>query len=285
MSNAGHPPSFPLAGPLAVLGAGHMAEALLGGIISQDVLRAVDIRISDAVPDKSVRLAQRFGARAAAGNADAVRSARVVLLAVKPQDVPAVMREIRGAWSADHLLISIAAGVTTRAMERMLGGRPRVVRAMPNTPALVGKGMSVVCRGAFASDDDRCVAEALLSAVGEVRGADEAQIDAVTAVSGSGPAYVFYLAEILEEAAKSLGLPADMARDLVATTIEGAAAMMRQTGSSPEELRHRVTSKRGTTEAALSHLESAHAREVWAEAVRRACARAAEIARDSESAP
>lgn len=282
MIGSGARPSLPLAGPLAVFGAGHMAEALLGGIVAKGVFRAADVRISDAIPEKSLSLAQRLGAASASGNADAARGARVCLLAVKPHDVPAVLREIRDAPPADRLLISIAAGVTTRAMERMLGGHPRVVRAMPNTPALVGKGMSVICRGAHATDDDLQLAEAMLASVGGVRRADETRMDAVTAISGSGPAYVFYLAEILERTAVSLGLDGDAARDLVSSTIEGAAVMMRETGLPPEELRRRVTSKRGTTEEALNHLESAHTRDVWAEAIRKACQRAAEIARESE---
>ncbi|MBP7275638.1 MAG: pyrroline-5-carboxylate reductase [Kiritimatiellae bacterium] len=274
---------LPLQGPLAVAGAGNMAEALVGGWVQRGVFRAEDIRVSDAQPDRSRRLAERWGARAANGNADAAAGARICLIAVKPQHVAAVLKDLREVPDAERWILSIAAGVTTRAIERGLEGTPRVVRAMPNTPALVGKGMSVISGGAHATEADLAMAETMLSAVGAVLRAEEADMDAVTAVSGSGPAYVFYLAEMLEEAARSLGLPSDTARELVARTIEGAAAMMRQTGDAPDQLRHRVTSPGGTTEAALRHLDAQHMREIWTEAVRRAHARAVEIARASES--
>ena len=274
---------LPLPGPLAVIGAGNMAEALVGGWVERGVFRPEDIRISDAMPEKSLRLAERFGARPAVGNTDAAAGARVCLLAVKPQHVFDAIKDLREAPDSERCVISIAAGVTSGAIERGLGGSPRVVRAMPNTPARVGKGMSVICGGAHATEDDLAVAEILLSAVGTVLRADEADMDAVTAVSGSGPAYVFYLAEALEDAARALGLSSGMSRELVAATIEGAAVMLRQTGDAPARLRQQVTSRRGTTEAAVECLDSHDVRDVWKEAVRRARDRAAEIARELET--
>ncbi len=266
---------------VAFLGAGHMAEALLNGLVRKGLVPPAQIRVADVLAGKADALARRFGVTACPDNAAAVRGAAVCVLAMKPQDLPAAIRGLREALPADALLLSIAAGVPCSAIEALLPPGRRVVRVMPNTPCLVGDGVSGLSGGRHATEADLALAEALLASVGAVHRLPEELLDAVTAVSGSGPAYVFYLAEAMAEAAERLKLPPDVARDLVGRTIAGAARLMQETGLLPLELRRRVTSKGGTTEAAVRHLDAAGVRAALVEAIEKARARAAELARSA----
>jgi len=232
---------------IGFLGAGNMAEALIRGLLDHQTLTPQQVIATDIRADRLKFLAGAFGIRVGKlGEAD------ILVLAVKPQQISAALSQVTG----NPLLISIAAGVTTSRMEKELGGAPHVVRAMPNTPALVGAGAAALCKGRFATDDDLATAEAILGAVGITVRVEEAWMDAVTALSGSGPAYVFYLVEAMIQAGKEAGVPEAIAQKLVCQTIFGAGKLLVEGSESAESLRRKVTSPGGTTEAALRVMEN-----------------------------
>lgn len=238
---------------VAFLGAGNMAEALVKGLLKAGLTTPSHVTVTDLREERRRYFVDTFAVRALTSNREAVAAAGVVVLAVKPQQMRDLLAEIRGALPADALVISIAAGLRTATLEEGLGGG-RVVRVMPNTPALVGAGVSALCGGARATAADLDLAGQLLGAVGTVVRVAEADLDAVTAVSGSGPAYIFYVMEAMLAAAARLGLTDEVARQLVFGTVGGAARLVMETGLPPGELRERVTSKGGTTAAALDVL-------------------------------
>ena len=264
---------------LVFLGAGNMAEALVSGLMACHRWPSDHVVVTDIAPERCARFVEKFKVQATSDNAAAVVGAAVIVLAVKPQMLADVLTGIRAALPAEALVLSIAAGITTAKIENLLGGRARVVRAMPNTPALVGCGVAAICGGCHARPADLDMAENLLSAAGEVVRVDETAMDAVTAVSGSGPAYVFYLMEAMLEAARQMGLPGDVARKLVYTTVKGSAELIMQHGVSPEELRARVTSKGGTTAAAIEVKDRREVKGAIIEAMLAAHRRAGELAR------
>jgi len=208
--------------------------------------------------------------------AEAARGRDVVVISVKPRDVPTVLEQLAGELTDHQIILSLAAGVRTDTYEAGLGPLP-VVRAMPNTPALVRKGVTGVAAGKHAGDAHLAVAKAVLGAVGSVRVMDETLLDAVTAVSGTGPAYVFLLAEALTEAAMREGLPRDVAENFVHETIRGAGHLLTDTPKSPAQLRYEVTSPGGTTAAAMHVLEERGFRALVEDAVRAAALRATEL--------
>ena len=226
--------------------------------------------------DRGEELAEATGCRVTFDLAEAVDGCDVVVVAVKPRDVALVLDELSGNVSSDQVLISLAAGVTTATYEVRLGDVP-VVRAMPNTPALVREGVTGIAAGAHAGQDELELATAVLGAVGSVRIMEESLLDAVTAVSGTGPAYVFLLAEALTEAAMREGLPRDVAENFVHQTIRGAGHLLTDTPKSPARLRYEVTSPGGTTAAAMHVLEEKGFRAVVEDAVRAAAVRAREL--------
>jgi pyrroline-5-carboxylate reductase len=241
---------------IGFIGAGNMAGALAKGLLATKRLKARDVWASDAEPRQLARFARAHGVGRAPDNATLVAETEVVVLAVKPQVMPAVLAEIRPQVTRHQLFVSIAAGIPTRRLEEGLGGRVRVVRAMPNTPSLVGHGVTVVVRGAHATGADERRAAELLGGVGEVvRVKDESLMDAVTGLSGSGPAYVYRFAEGLIAGAVAEGLSDAVARQLTYQTLRGAAVMLQETGRSPEELRAMVSSPGGTTLAGLGALD------------------------------
>jgi pyrroline-5-carboxylate reductase len=267
----------PLTGPhpvIAFIGGGNMARSLVGGLIARGT-PANAIRVADPMADTRDALARDFGIATHAGNEDAVRDADVWLLAVKPQVMRAICEALAGiAQSRRPLVISIAAGITAAQLSRWLGGDAAVVRCMPNTPALLGAGVSGLFATPQVDAEGRARAETLLSSAGKVVWIDdEALMDAVTAVSGSGPAYVFLLAEAMEAAAKAEGLPGDAARTLVLQTVLGAARMLNESGDAPDELRRRVTSPGGTTQAAIETFEAGGLRALVADAIHQAALR------------
>ena len=264
---------------LGFVGAGNMATALVKGLLETKRYRARDLWAADADPRQCRKLTRAYGVTAAEDNATLVRDSAVVVLAVKPQIIDAVLAEIRPAVER-QLFISIAAGVPLARLSAGLGERARVVRAMPNTPALVGAGMTVLVRGRKATAADERLATALFGGVGDVvRVKDEALMDAVTGLSGSGPAYVYRFAEGLVAGAIDEGLPEQIARALAYQTIRGAAAMLQETGRSPEDLRAMVTSPGGTTLAGLQALEGRAFADVVADGVRAATRRSRELGR------
>lgn len=273
-------PSF--SAPIAFVGGGNMARSLIGGLIARGIDPA-RVRVAEPVPALREALARDFGVPVFERGEDAVEGAQVWLLAVKPQ----VMREVCGSLAAQAraqtpLAISIAAGITAGQLDRWLGGGAAVVRAMPNTPALLGAGIT----GLYANDAARPrfdQAAELLSAVGPtVRIDDEAQMDAVTAVSGSGPAYVFLLAEAMQQAGEAQGLDSDAARALVVQTLLGAATMLRGSEESAATLRARVTSPGGTTQAAVETFEAGGLRELVARAIAAATERGRQLSAANE---
>jgi pyrroline-5-carboxylate reductase len=262
---------------LGCIGAGHMAEALIRGAISAGVCDPALVCVSDPAAERRKAFIDRFGVQAVADNRDAVRQVDVILLAVKPQMVATVLKGLRGAVPRDALVISIAAGIRTARIEQAMPPGQRVVRIMPNTPSLIGQGASAIAAGAAARPDDLDVAEWLMAAVGLTVRVDEADLDAVTAVSGSGPAYVFFLIEAMQDAAKDLGLQEDVGRRLVLQTVLGAAMLASKAAEDASVLRAKVTSPGGTTEAAVSVLCEGNASELWIRAIRAASRRSQEL--------
>jgi pyrroline-5-carboxylate reductase len=256
---------------LAVLGGGVMGEALLGAALRAGV-PAGGVVVAEKYPARAAEIADRHGVTTTADVAEAVAGADVVLVAVKPQDVAAALAAASPALEKGALVVTVAAGLPIAFYEQRLPTGTPVVRVMPNTPALVGKGASGVAPGAHATADDVALVRDLLAATGLVVEVGEHLLDAVTAISGSGPAYVFYLVDALAEAGVLLGLPRAQALQLAVTTFEGSAALLVESGDHPVVLRERVSSPGGTTVAAL--------RELDAHAVRAAVLAAAEAARD-----
>lgn len=264
------------------IGAGNMATALIKGLIDMDLYRSEQIVASDKEAKQRNQIKRRFGVSVTADNTAVLDEATVIFLAVKPQTMDEVLAGLRGSVTPDHLFISIAAGTTTARIEAGLGVRARVLRVMPNTPALLGKGMSVLVRGLYATAADEKLGLKLFTAVGDaVAAPDERMLDAVTGLSGSGPAYVYRFAEAMLAGGIAAGLPGPMARQLTIQTLVGAAAMLKETGESPETLRAKVSSPGGTTLAGLSELEHRGFKEAIAAAVIAATRRAQELGRGS----
>jgi pyrroline-5-carboxylate reductase len=265
---------------IAILGAGKIGEALLAGLLRSGV-PATELCFSEQYAARATALEQQYGVTAAS-SLDAAAGADVVVLAVKPPDVAGLATEIGPALHAGALVVSVAAGITTALLESNLPAGTRVVRVMPNTPMLVGEGMSAISAGTHADDADLARAEALLAAVGKVVRLPEQQLDAVTALSGSGPAYVFLLAEALIDAGVLLGLPRAIASELAIQTLLGSSVMLRDSGDSPAQLREAVTSPGGTTAAALRKLEDHRLRGAVSDALEAARDRSIELAGGSK---
>jgi pyrroline-5-carboxylate reductase len=265
---------------IAFIGGGNMARSLIGGLIARG-RAASDLIVADPIAGQLDSLRSQYGVRIAANNAAAVSDADVAILAVKPQDLRSVTTGMRDALQAQRpLLISVAAGIRAGDIERWTGGIP-VVRCMPNRPALQGCGMTGLFATAGVPEQHRNTAVEILSAVGATLWvSEEQQMDAVTAVSGSGPAYFFLLIEMMEDAGVALGLPREVSRKLAIETAYGSGCMAQEATETPAVLRAQVTSKGGTTEAALNHLESHRVRSLFEEAIAAAARRSAELARD-----
>jgi pyrroline-5-carboxylate reductase len=262
-------------GGLAIIGGGKIGEALLSGLARRS--GADGILVCERSPERAAELTARYGVPAV-DLAEAAARARVLLIAVKPQDIGTLLDALAGSVdAARHLVVSVAAGIPTRRIEAALPEGTPVVRVMPNTPALVDEGMSVLSAGAHAGEEHLDQAEALLSAVGRVRRVPETQQDAVTALSGSGPAYFFYLVEAMIDAGILLGLPRTLAADLIVQTALGAAVMLRDSGEHPVQLREAVTSPGGTTIAAIRELERHGVRAALIAAIEAAHARSVEL--------
>lgn len=262
---------------MAFLGGGNMAEAILGGLLAGGLSLEKNLVAADVSEQRRALLGQKYGIDAVADNAAAVRGADVVVLAVKPQQAAEALAAANGAWSKEQLLVSICAGLPTRVLEAQVPAR--VVRAMPNLPALVRRGVSAICAGARSTAADLEVAEALFAAVGAVVRVPENRMDVVTALSGSGPGYVFAFIEAMEAAAVDMGLPAAVARKMAIETVRGAAELAAGSGEDPAELRRRVSSKGGTTLAGLAAMEAQGFSAAVAAGMKAARDRATELAR------
>lgn len=264
---------------LAIIGAGNMAEAIVRGILRAGVLSADQIVAADVSSDRRSLFADQLQVRTVDSNAQAVAGARTVLLAVKPQMMKPALEQIATALPKEALLVSIAAGTSTAFIESSLGGNVnwRVIRTMPNTPMLLGKGMVGLSRGRFATEADVATSRRLFEAAAEVVELDEDKLHAVTALSGSGPAYFFFLVEQMIKAGVELGLSREQAYRLATRTAYGAAAMMVADGDAPDELRRKVTSPNGTTHAAITHMEQAGMPGIVVDALKAADRRSREL--------
>lgn len=260
------------------VGAGNMAEAIVSGMIAGSFCAAQKLVMTDIRPERLAGLEKEYGVQTSQTN-EAVQNAEIVVLAVKPQVLSDVLKEISPNLNSETLVISIAAGIPIAQIENELGGARRVVRVMPNTPALVGHGASAIAAGSLADEADLEVTEAILDCVGLTVRVDEKDMDAVTALSGSGPAYVFYLLEGMLAAAEDMGLDKTTARRLALKTVEGAARLMADTGEDADVLRARVTSKGGTTEAAIHTLNDGNVKGSIIKALKAAKARSEQLSR------
>jgi pyrroline-5-carboxylate reductase len=263
----------------AILGAGVMGETLLSGLVRAG--RRVDhLLVGEKRAERAQELEERYGV-AVVSNVDAAARAQTIAVVVKPQDMGSLLDEIAPSLTPGKLLVSLAAGITTSFIESRVPSGVAVVRVMPNTPALVDEGMSAVSPGSACSEAQLAEAEALMASVGKVLRIPERQQDAVTAISGSGPAYIFFVVESMIEAGVHLGLPRSTASDLVIQTLTGSAKMLRETGTHPTVLREQVTSPGGTTASALRELEVHRVRAAFLAAMEAARDRSRELAEGS----
>jgi pyrroline-5-carboxylate reductase len=256
-----------------------MAEALVKGMLRAGVAAPGEILLTDRRKDRLADLEKRFGVATTTDNLAAVRRAAIVVLSVKPQVMNKVLDEISPALDGTKLVISIAAGVPLAAVERKVGHGVRIVRTMPNTPALVGSGATAISPGEHATPEDMEQAKALFDAVGKTVVVDEVLLDAVTGLSGSGPAYVFLIIEALSDAGVKMGLDRRNAQDLAAQTVFGSAQLLLETGEHPGRLKDQVTSPGGTAIAGLHTLEAGGLRTTLMNAVEAATKRSHELGR------
>ena len=263
---------------IAVLGAGKIGEALISGLVSSGWREPAELWATSRRQERVDELAERYGVRATTSNAEAVSGAAIVVVAVKPQDIEALLGEIGGLLGEEQTVLSIAAAIPTSLIEGHLLARVPVVRAMPNTPSTVHEGIAGIAGGAHAAETHLAAASEVLSHLGRVVRVPESQMDAVTAVSGSGPAYFALLAEAMIEAGILLGLSREISTQLVVQTMLGTAKQLRDTHTHPVELREMVTSPGGTTIAAIRVLEMAGVRAAFLNAIQAAMDRSRELA-------
>lgn len=264
---------------LAILGVGKLGEAILAGLQHAETIPMEQVIVTARRPQRAAAMAARYGCRAADTNRAAVKDADITLLSVKPFTVHDVVEEIRDLIEGDHLLVSVAAGVTTASIERALGRNTPVVRAMPNTPALVNAGMTALAPGKHAHEADLERAQAIFVSVGRCLTLEEKHMDAVTGLSASGPAFIYVVIESMAEAGVKIGLPRDVATELAAQTVLGAAKMCLETGEHPAKLKDLVTTPAGCTVDGLLELEVGGLRVTLIKAVVEAARRAGELER------
>jgi pyrroline-5-carboxylate reductase len=264
---------------IAVLGAGKIGESLIAGLVSSGWREPSEIVATARRDERLAEIGERYGVATTRSNRDAVQGAGVVVIAVKPQDIEELLGELTGVVTPAHTILSIAAAIPTALIERHLGDAVPVVRAMPNTPAAVHEGMAGVAAGSHAGEEHVARAEEILSHLGRSVRVAEPYMDAVTAVSGSGPAYFALLAESMIEAGILLGLSREISTDLVVQTMFGTAKLLRDEKMHPVELREMVTSPGGTTIAAIRELEQAGVRAAFLNAIQAAMRRSQELAK------
>ena len=270
---------------IAVIGAGSMGGAILSGLIAAGTA-ADSITASTATTQSAKALSDKFGIKSfaldasASANSEAAENADVLLIAVKPAKVLETLEEIKASVKNGALVISVAAGVTTESMEQAIGSKASVIRAMPNTPSIVGHGVTGIAKGKSANDNQLALAKDLFETVGQVIVVDEEKINALSTISGSGPAYVFYFAEKLMNAARKMGFSEKEANLMVRATFLGSATLLAASSDSPETLRAQVTSPNGTTMQATARFDEADLEKVFIEATEAALARAIELGKN-----
>lgn len=267
---------------LAVIGAGKLGETLITGLVDAGKLAPADIRITTAHPERTESLAAKLGVHGSLTNAEAAKGAEIVLLCVKPQQVAPVLADLGSVLTPAQMLISVAASASTAYIEKRLSGNIPVVRAMPNTPAMIRRGMTALCAGSHASAAHLDQACAIFDAVGRTVRVDEQHMDAVTGLSASGPAFIYIVIESLADAGVKVGLPRSIATELAAQTVRGSGAMVLETGEHPAKLKDEVTTPGGTTIDGILELEDGGLRVTLIKAVVRATQRATARARELE---
>ena len=267
---------------LGFLGGGAMAEALIAGILKKELLPSSQITVSDLSNPRLTYLQEKYSVVVSDNNRDLVTAADIVILAVKPFVVEKILLEVKNLFIQNKMIISIAAGLTTAYVEELIAVPVPVVRVMPNTPALIGAGISAVASGKYADQQAEEKAVAVFSAVGKTVLLQESLMDSVTGLSGSGPAYIYLILEALSDAGVRMGLPRDVATLLSAQTMIGAAGMVMETGEHVAVLKERVTTPGGTTVAGLFSLEEAGVRAALMKAVEAATVRSRELSSRSK---
>ena len=262
---------------VAIIGGGKMGGILAQGIIDRKILAPKYVTVTDVDPARLDYLSATLKLQVSSNNRQAVKDADIIILAVKPQNFSDTLKEIKPLASSSKLFISIAAGITTEFIEKSLSRRPRVLRVMPNVNAMIGEAASAVAKGHYTKKDDIRYALAILNAVGRAVEVDEKLMDAVTGLSGSGPAYCFLMIEALSDAGVQLGIPRDLADTLAAQTMLGAARLCLESKQHPAQLKNMVTSPGGTTAAGLKALEEGKLRSTLMAAVEAAAKRAKEL--------
>ncbi|RMZ53691.1 hypothetical protein APUTEX25_003225, partial [Auxenochlorella protothecoides] len=269
--------AMPTETKIGFIGAGQMAEALARGFINQNMVEAEHVFCTDPVEARK-EVFRSFGTVPVDGNIAVAEAAEVIFIAVKPQYVPVVLREISPKLTEKHLIVSIAAGVTLAVLTEAAGPKAKIIRVMPNTPCLVGETAAAMCLGHGAGSADADLLQRLFESVGRIFRVDEKLLSAVTGLSGSGPAYIFLVIEALSDGGVRAGLPRDVAQALAAQTVLGSAKLVLETGKHPGALKDMVTSPAGTTIAGVHELEKAGIRAAFMNAVTAASARADELA-------
>lgn len=259
------------------IGSGNMAGALIEGLLKSSRVTSNDIAITEIRKERREEIEKKFGIRSYPNNREGVENSEVIVFAVKPQNIAEVFKELSNTSFEGKVVMSIAAGVVTNRFEKALGEGTRVVRVMPNMAAMLGCGISGISRGRYATAQDEALAGEIMKTVGEVVHLPENQLDAVTATSGSGPAYFFYFMEALQEAAIAVGLAPEVCTQLVQKTALGSALLVDKIKESPQVLRKKVTSPGGTTEAAIKIFEEAGIKDIIARAIKAAHQRSIEL--------
>ncbi len=262
---------------IVFIGSGNMAEAIISGLVKYDIVKSSNIICNDIAQERLNYMAQKYIVSVSCDKEEILENADIVFMAIKPQHFKSVIEEYGNHIAKAKLVVTIAAGISTEFVEKYLSKESVVIRVMPNTPALVGKGAIAVCGGKNATKENIKDIADLFSVIGKVVVVKENLINAITAVSGSGPAYVFYFSEVMREAAEKLGIPADIAKDLVSQTIYGSGKMLIESGLDDTVLRKNVTSPGGTTEKAMEEFINSDFKQITCTAIEKAKKRTEEL--------
>jgi pyrroline-5-carboxylate reductase len=263
--------------PVGFIGGGNMAEAMIQGLLASKTILSSDCRVYDISEERLIHLRKTYGVKAVQDTPQAIKPSRAVILAVKPQNVDKALSALSSVWSLEKILISIVAGVPMAYLGRFFSKTPKIIRVMPNTPALVLSGISALSKNVVANEKDLALAESLFKAIGETVRVEESQLDAVTGLSGSGPAYVFHILEGLTDGGVKMGLSRAIAQKLAVQTVWGSSQMVRQMGSPLSQLKEMVTSPGGTTIHGLHVMEKAGLHGILMDAVEAATHRSKEL--------
>ncbi|MDR1122654.1 MAG: pyrroline-5-carboxylate reductase [Endomicrobium sp.] len=252
------------------IGSGNMASAIIGGILESNIVKSENIVCNDVVKEKVINLQKKYGVSIVEDKGEATIEADIIFLSVKPQDIPKVLDEIRHFVRSKTIIVSIVAGITTKFIEESIQKNTAVIRTMPNSPALVRSGATALCKGRFVSGDQLQRIKDLFVSIGKAEILDEKNFDIITALSGSGPAYIFYFCELMQKAAEKLGLDKNISKTFAIQTVYGAGKMLSITNEPAEILKEKVKSPNGTTEVALKYFESQKLQNIVYEAMNQA---------------